>query len=240
MALLTDIQKNKLLALLIDPDKVDISQIPDICRRSEKAGFGLFLVGGSLVFNDTDAIIQSIKRVSSLPVYIFPGSVYQLSPHADGIFFNSLVSGRNPEYLIGQQVIAAPILKKYKLDIIPVAYMLIDGGCKTSVEYMSNTSPIPQDKTDIIIATALASEMLGFKMLYLEAGSGAINPVSPQLIYMVSKNVSIPIIVGGGIKNAAMAKECFANGAQMVVVGTAIEEDYNKIESFTIKRTSKN
>ncbi len=235
MNVLTTIQHKPCVALLIDPDKVNLEKIPALCQRAERANFSMFLVGGSLVFNDINVVVQEIKKASTLPVYLFPGSTYQLSPYADGIFFTSLVSGRNAEYLIGQQVIAAPILKRFAMDVIPVAYILIDGGCHTSVEYMSHTHPIPQEKTDIILATAIAAEMLGFKMIYLEAGSGAIHPVSPTIIRTISKQVSIPVAVGGGIKNASMLNECFQNGANLAVIGTAIEEDVNNIDCFRVE-----
>lgn len=223
----------KQLALLIDPDKVDNEQLANICKQLEKSPFNLILVGGSLVQNDIDSIIVFLKKHTSLPVYLFPGNVMQLSDKADGILFLSLVSGRNPEYLIGQQVIAAPILKRMQLDVVSVAYMLIESGRTTSVEYMSNTKPIPSDKIDIIVATALAAEYLGFKMIYLEAGSGALHAVSPEIIKRVAEQVRIPIIVGGGIRNKTIVNNCYQAGASMVVIGSVIEQDANKINEFS-------
>ncbi|NMD00624.1 MAG: geranylgeranylglyceryl/heptaprenylglyceryl phosphate synthase, partial [Bacteroidales bacterium] len=202
----------QILSLLIDPDKVDVKEIEKLCKKAEYCGFDLFLVGGSLVYNETDELIKKIKLYSSLPVYIFPGNAIQLSNSADGILFLSLVSGRNPEYLIGQQVIAAPLLKKTNLDVVSVAYMLIESGSVTSVEYMSNTKPIPAEKTDIIVATAIASEYLGYKMIYLEAGSGAKNPISNDIITKVVQNVNIPVIVGGGIRDVTTAQQCINAG----------------------------
>lgn len=223
----------KQLALLIDPDKVDNEQLANICKQLKKSTFNLILVGGSLVQNDLDSVIVFLKKHTSLPIYLFPGNAMQLSNKADGIFFLSLVSGRNPEYLIGQQVIAAPILKRMQLDVVSVAYMLIESGRTTSVEYMSNTKPIPSDKIDIIVATALAAEFLGFKMIYLEAGSGALHAVSPEIIKRVAEQVRIPIIVGGGIRNKTTVNDCYQAGASMVVIGSVIEQDANKINEFS-------
>ncbi|NSW44948.1 MAG: geranylgeranylglyceryl/heptaprenylglyceryl phosphate synthase [Bacteroidales bacterium] len=222
----------KQLALLIDPDKVNNMQLTSICRQLKKTPFDLILVGGSLVMGDLDSVIAYLKKHTSLPVYLFPGNAMQLSDKADGILFLSLLSGRNPEYLIGQQVIAAPILKRMQLDVVSVAYMLIESGKTTSVEYMSNTKPIPSDKIDIIVATALAAEYLGFKMIYLEAGSGALKPVSQEIIKSIAEQVHIPIIVGGGIHNVHIAQNCYNAGASMVVIGSAIEQDVRKINEF--------
>ena len=222
----------KQLALLIDPDKVNNEQLASICQQLNKTPFDLVLVGGSLVMGDLDSVIAYLKKHTTLPVYIFPGNSIQLSDKADGILFLSLVSGRNPEYLIGQQVIAAPLLKRMQIDVVSVAYMLIEGGKTTSVEYMSNTKPIPSDKTDIIVATALAAEYLGFKMIYLEAGSGALEPISQEVVKCVAAQVNVPIIVGGGIRSAALAQSYYDAGASMVVIGSAIEQDVRKINEF--------
>lgn len=223
----------KQLALLIDPDKVNTEKLANICKQLESSSFNLILVGGSLVQNDLDAVIVFLKKHTSLPIYLFPGNAMQLSDKADGILFLSLVSGRNPEYLIGQQVIAAPILKRMQLDVVSVAYMLIESGRTTSVEYMSNTKPIPSDKIDIIVATALAAEYLGLKMIYLEAGSGALHAVSPEIIKRVAEQVRIPIIVGGGIRNKTIVNDCYQAGASMVVIGSVIEQDLSKINEFS-------
>jgi len=224
--------QKKQLALLIDPDKVNSEQLALICKQMQNTPFDLILVGGSLIMNDLEFVITNIKKHTSLPVYLFPGSAIQLSEKADGILFLSLVSGRNPEFLIGQQVIAAPMLKRMKLDVVSVAYILIESGKTTSVEYMSNTKPIPSDKIDIIVATALAAEYLGFKMIYLEAGSGALQPISSEIIKSVATQVHIPVIVGGGVRNASMAQACYDAGASVVVIGTAIEQDIQKISDF--------
>ncbi len=223
----------KQLALLIDPDKVSDKKLLFLSRNAEKSGFDLIFIGGSLLFSDIHYCIEKIKENTTLPVYIFPGNSMQLSENADGILFLSLVSGRNPEFLIGQHVIAAPIIKKMNLKVIPVAYMLIESGNTTSVEYMSNTKPIPSEKTDIILATAMASEMLGFKMIYLEAGSGAKKTIPIEIIKKLSENTTLPIIVGGGVKKVEHAQQCFDNGANTVVIGNAIEENIELMSQFT-------
>lgn len=224
--------KKKQLALLIDPDKVSDKRLEFLSKNAQKSGFDLVLIGGSLLFNDLHSYIAKIKEHTDLPVYLFPGNAMQLSDNADGILFLSLVSGRNPEFLIGQHVIAAPIIRKMNIKVIPVAYILIESGKITSVEYMSNTKPIPSEKTDIIIATAIASEMLGFKMIYLEAGSGAQKPISLEIIKKLSEIINVPIIVGGGIKNAEYVQQCFDNGANTVVIGNAIEENIKLMSKF--------
>lgn len=218
------VSNKKILAWLIDPDKIDVSNLKQACANAEQKGFKLILVGGSIVSHDINELIIQIKKHSSLPIYIFPGSIYQISPNADGILFTSLISGRNPEYIIGQQVQAAPLIKKFSFDVVPVAYILIEGGNTTSVEYISNTKPIPSNKIDIILATCYAAEFLGFKMIYLEAGSGALNPVPLNVVNVISSSVKIPIIVGGGIKNLDDAEHYFQAGANVVVIGTSIEQ----------------
>jgi putative glycerol-1-phosphate prenyltransferase len=223
MALLS--LKKNYLAWLIDPDKLTISEISEKIKTIESAGFNLILVGSSILFNDLDNLIINLKKLTTLPIYIFPGSIYQISPFADGILFTSLLSGRNPEFLIGQQVLAAPILKRTNLDVVSVGYILIENGRTTSVEYISNTKPIPADKLDIILATCLAAEYLGFKMVYLEAGSGAINPVPLKIVEKVCNQINIPVIVGGGIKTTNQAKTYFSAGAKIVVIGNAIEDN---------------
>jgi putative glycerol-1-phosphate prenyltransferase len=163
---------------------------------------------------------------------IFPGNVIQISDKADGILFLSLISGRNPEYLIGQHVISAPTLKRSGIEVIPTAYILIENGKTTSVEYISNTVPIPADKPEIVVATALAGEMLGMKLIYLEAGSGAAKSVALGIISEVRKNTNLPILVGGGIRNAEDASKIFASGADLIVIGSAVEENPDIILEF--------
>lgn len=226
----------KKIAILIDPDKTSGSKLYEIVDYCNRYRADYILVGGSLVISNIHDTLSSIRDRTSIPVLIFPGNVIQVSSMADGILFLSLVSGRNPDYLIGQHVVAAHALKKSGLEIIPVAYILIENGRTTSVEYMSNTVPIPADKTEIVTATALAGEMLGMKLIYLEAGSGAAKSVALGLIREVRKLSSLPLIVGGGIRNAKDASKIFNAGADMVVVGSAVEEDPLIIEDLCSSR----
>jgi phosphoglycerol geranylgeranyltransferase len=217
------------IAVLIDPNKSSFKSISgtiDICK---KCGIKFIMVGGSLVSDSIDNCINEIKESSDLPVVLFPGSLLQISNKADAILLLSLISGRNPEYLIGNHVIASPILKKSKLEIIPTGYMLVESGKVTSVQYISNTCPIPADKIDIAIATAVAGEMLGLKLIYLEAGSGAIQHVPVEMISEVKKNISIPLIVGGGIKNRNQLDQIFLAGADIVVIGNSLENNPDRL-----------
>ncbi|NPA44959.1 MAG: geranylgeranylglyceryl/heptaprenylglyceryl phosphate synthase [Chlorobi bacterium] len=227
--------KKKKLAVLIDPDKQSEKELAFISEKSEKDGADFFLVGGSLVSSSLDFTIEVIKQNSSLPVILFPGSIIQISNKADGILLLSLISGRNPDLLIGNHVIAAPILKKTSLEIISTGYMLIDGGNKTSVEYMSNTKPIPSDKADIAVATAIAGELVGNKLIYLEAGSGAKNHVNENLISEVKKSINIPLIVGGGLSNVEDVEKVCSAGADIIVTGTAFEKNSDLIKLFSEK-----
>jgi phosphoglycerol geranylgeranyltransferase len=215
----------KKIALLIDPDNHTDASLVKTLDVAGTAGIDFILAGGSLVSKPIDHTIEIIKEVSQLPVILFPGSLLQLSERADGILLLSLISGRNPEYLIGNHVLAAHFLKKSNLEIIPTGYILIDGKSVSSVEYISNTRPIPVEKSDIVVATALAGEMLGHKLIYLEAGSGADRRISEQVVAEVRKNIRIPLMVGGGIRNAGDALNLFRSGADIIVVGTAAEED---------------
>ena len=182
------------------------------------------LVGGSLVSVSVDETVSLLKKNTRVPVILFPGNVLQISPRADGILLLSLISGRNPEFLIGNHVIAAPVLRKSSLEIIPTGYILVENGRTTSVEYMSNTKPIPADKTDLAVATAVAGEMLGHKLIYLEAGSGARDYVNATMIREVRSQISIPLIVGGGIENGDQIRETYRAGADIIVVGSVIEQ----------------
>jgi putative glycerol-1-phosphate prenyltransferase len=222
----------KQIAVLIDPDKQSDEETIKIAKIAEEANVDFFLVGGSLMSEKPGNTIKLIKKNTKKPVYIFPGSVFQLSDEADGIFLLSLISGRNADFLIGNQVIAAPFLKKSKLEIIPVGYIIVETGKMTSVEYMSNTKPIPYDKKDIASATAIAGELIGQKLIYLEAGSGALKTVSEEMIMSVKENIEIPLIVGGGIRNEENLRKVCSAGADIVVVGTAFEEDKSLIEKF--------
>ncbi|MEA3317761.1 MAG: geranylgeranylglyceryl/heptaprenylglyceryl phosphate synthase, partial [Bacteroidota bacterium] len=198
--ILKQTKKNKkLFALLIDPDKYSDTDLIRVIKNANKSDVDLIFVGGSLLSTSIDKTIETIKNNTTIPVILFPGSVLQISSKADAILLLSLISGRNPDLLIGNHVIAASQIKKSKLDVIPTGYILVNGGKSTSVEYMSNTKPIPADKTDIAIATAMAGEMLGLKTIYLEAGSGADNSLKTEMIKKVKQNINIPLIVGGGL-----------------------------------------
>ena len=218
-------QGKKSLAILLDPDKIKMKKLDKTVNNIEKLEADYIFVGGSLLSeNYIDNLILKIKKFTKIPVILFPGNYSQISSKADGILFLSLLSGRNPEYLIGQHIQAAPILKKINLEIISTGYLLIENGKITGVEYISNTKPIPRDKPDIALATALAGQMLGMKTIYLEAGSGAIKHVPEKLIKILSENIEIPIIVGGGIKTKKQIQKIFEAGADIVVVGTAFEK----------------
>lgn len=213
----------KVIVPLVDPDRYDPSFIDSLKGRA--ADVPMLFVGGSVVTSDTDSVVRDIKARLGADVVLFPGDYSQVSQSADAILFLSLLSGRNPEYLIGQQVKSAPVIRRLGIETISTAYLLIDGGRVTSVQYVSNTQPLPADKPDLVLATAIAAQMLGFRMIYLEAGSGAARPVSPDVIKAVRSAVSLPIIVGGGLRSAEAVKAAFDAGADMVVVGTAFEQN---------------
>lgn len=223
----------KKFTVLIDPDKPTNEQIVSIVKKSNQAKVDLFFVGGSLLTTDSlDNCIKLIKNNSDIPVLIFPGNSLQISKWCDGFLLLSLISGRNPEMLIGRHVIAAPYLKLYGNEIIPTGYMIVDSGRQTSVSYMSNTVPIPHDKDDIAICTALAGEMLGLKLIYMDAGSGAENPISKEMIYKVKQNISIPLVVGGGIRTPEKAAEDAKAGADIIVVGNIFEKSLENLQKF--------
>lgn len=224
--------KTKQLAILIDPDKHSNSTLLNTITEANNAKVDIIFIGGSLVSSGLEKSISLIKENSNIPVYIFPGSLLQISDKADGLLLLSLISGRNPEFLIGNHVVAAPILKKSKINIIPTGYMLINGGKTTSVEYMSNTQPIPSNKPDIALATALAGEMMGNKLIYMDAGSGANNPVSKDIISIVKSNINVPLIVGGGINTSEKLYSAFNAGADIAVVGNAFENGDSTISEF--------
>lgn len=229
----------KQLMLLLDPASVSSSLAAKQAVMAEKAGFDYILVGGSLVSERPDAFVAAVKKVVKLPVLLFPGSPLQICPEADGILFLSLISGRNPEFLIGQHVVAAPFVKQCGLQVFSVGYMLIGDEHNSSVSYMSGTVPIPSSKPEIAVATALAGEMLGLGAIYLEAGSGAGKKVPAETIKAVAQNTKIPVIVGGGMKITADIKTAFRAGADIVVVGTAVENDSAKIRELAkAKKTS--
>lgn len=216
---------NKSIALLLDPDKADRDYLKEILKIAADNSADYILAGGSLTFKSIGQLISSIREMCPIPVVLFPGNLLQISLEADAILLLSLISGRNPELLIGNHVIAAPILKDVRDRLISVGYILTGNGKKTSVEYMSQTEPIPCDKPEIIIATAMAGEMLGLNMIYLEAGSGADQPVGPGIIRQVRDNISVPLAVGGGLRSINEIRETFIAGANLVVLGNSCEKN---------------
>lgn len=220
-------QGRKQLAVLIDPDSVaDEAGLAKTCILCNEAGVDLIFVGGSLITNGYfERCISLIKEHTNIPVVIFPGSMMQIDEHADAILLLSLISGRNPEMLIGKHVLAAPTLKKSGIEILPTGYLLIEGGNSTSVSYMSNTMPIPSDKAGIAACTAMAGEMLGLRAIFMDAGSGAKQPIPQKMIKEVKENISIPLIIGGGMRTPEEVKAACDAGADIVVVGNAIEKD---------------
>ena len=220
----------KLFAILIDPDKQKNSVLSLIVQKANEANVDYFFVGGSLLTNDNlEECIKTIKNNSNIPVILFPGNAMQINKNADGILFLSLISGRNPELLIGKQVISAPILKQTSLEVISTGYMLIDSGKPTTASYMSNTLPIPRNKNGIATSTAIAGEYLGMKLIYMDGGSGAEKPIEIDMIKQVSNQINIPLIVGGGICNAQKAIDNCNAGADLIVVGNAIEKNADLI-----------
>ncbi len=221
-----------LLAALVDPDKAGSDFLSVLCDFANKKYVDVIFVGGSLTFKSVDETIDFIKRHTQVPVILYPGSPLQISFKADAILFLSLISGRNPEYLIGHHITVAKQLKDSGLEIIPTGYILIEGEKTSATEYISNTKPIPADKPEIAVATAVAGELLGMKMIYLEAGSGAKKSVNYSLIREVKRNLDIPLIVGGGIKNEETLEKTVRAGADLVVIGTAIEQNIYVLPNF--------
>jgi phosphoglycerol geranylgeranyltransferase len=223
----------KLLAVLIDPEKIDIINIPSFFEKVKLSLATHIFVGGSTDENNqTENVVIEIKKVTRLPVLLFPGDVSQITNKADGILFLSLISGRNPEYLIEQQIKAAPILKNTALEILPTGYVLIDGQKETATQKVSNTKPILQENLPLILNTALAGELSGKKIIYLEAGSGALEVINKKIIKEVSKCISIPLIVGGGIRSKKQLETAYNAGADLVVIGTAFENDETFFEDL--------
>ncbi len=219
--------------VLLDPDRMSLPEIVDLAKKSEEGGADGFLVGSSLLLSTRfDEAVREIKANVKVPVVIFPGNANQVSRHADAILFLSLISGRNAHLLIGEQVKAAPAIKEFDLEPIPTGYLLIESGGTTSVQFMSDTQPLPRNKPDIAKAHALAAEYLGMKLVFLEAGSGAENPVPDKIIREVKEFVSIPIVVGGGVKDPDVAYAKVKNGASFVVIGNFLEEDDSLINEF--------
>jgi len=215
----------KLLAILLDPDKVNLENIPMVAKKINKKIDFIFVGGSTVSEGVTDNLVRSLKQNSSLPIVIFPGDHTQITNDADAILFLSLLSGDNPEYLINQQIKSVPLLHESKLEIIPTGYILINGGCETSVQKVSNTRPIENTNVELAINTAVAGMYMGKQLIYLEAGSGARNPVPMSLIKKVSESLMIPLLVGGGIRTQHQLENAFKNGADVVVIGTAFEEN---------------
>lgn len=216
----------KKLAVLIDPDKTNRDAINEMCGFAEQGMIDFFLWGGSLVNEPhEDYYLSLLKACTSKPVILFPGNMYQLNAKADGLLLLSLLSGRNPDLLIGQHVLVAGRIKRMGLATTATGYLLIDGGRPTSASYMSSTTPIPADKPQITASTALAGEQLGMQLIYLDAGSGALNPVSAAMIEAVREEVELPIVVGGGIRDVEAAKRALKAGADMIVVGNGLEQN---------------
>lgn len=220
-------------ALLIDPDNVNAEKLEELTSLAVAAEVDYLFVGGSLVISDhLDEVVQQIRRHCSIPVILFPGTPSQVSRYADGLLYLSLISGRNPELLIGAHVISAPAIRKSGLEIISTGYMVIDGGAPTTVSYISNASPIPADKNEIALCTAMAGEMLGMKLIYMDAGSGARHPIREEMIACVASHIEVPLVVGGGIRDPEKAYLNCKAGADLIVVGNAIEKDPSLIREM--------
>ncbi|ASZ09976.1 geranylgeranylglyceryl/heptaprenylglyceryl phosphate synthase [Chitinophaga pendula] len=221
----------KSFAVLIDPDKVTPAGVIELAEKCTAANVDYIFLGGSLVITQhLDECVQQLKSSCDIPVVLFPGSPSQVSRFADALLYLSVISGRNPELLIGQHVVSAAAVKKSGLEVISTGYMVVDGGAPTTVSYISNTTPIPADKDDIAMCTAMAGEMLGMKVIYMDAGSGARKPITESMISRVSSQVSAPVIVGGGIRDAEKAYLNCKAGADIIVVGNAIEKDLSLIK----------
>jgi len=227
---------NTLLAILLDPDKyTDSARLMKTLSLCDENGADLIFVGGSLLLTDEfDSFVREVKSLTSLPVVLFPGSPNQISDKADGLLFLSLISGRNPELLIGAQVVSAPKISKTDLEVISTGYMLIDSGKTTTAHYVSQTSPIPYAKDDIAYATALAGEMLGLSCIYMDGGSGAEKTISPSMIKTVSKAINIPLIIGGGIRTPEAVEQVCSAGADIVVIGNVIETNPDLLQDLSI------
>jgi putative glycerol-1-phosphate prenyltransferase len=226
--------KKKQLAILIDPDKLNKESLSNTINICKSSNIDFIFYGGSLLHEPAhfEYFLAEIKKQTTIPVILFPGSSMQVSQKADGILLLSLISGRNPEFLIGQHVVAAPYLKSSGIEILPTGYILIESGKSTTVSYISNTTPIPADKPEIAACTAMAGEMLGLKLIYLDAGSGAQNNISKETISKVKNNISCPLIIGGGINTVEKAIDAFNAGADIIVIGNAAEKSPDLIKQI--------
>jgi putative glycerol-1-phosphate prenyltransferase len=227
----------KSIAILVDPDKIDdTARLNNLLRLASESCVDYFFVGGSLITTtNLSEVVKQIKDTVSIPVVLFPGSSLQIDSSADAILFLSLISGRNPDFLIGQHVVAAPILKNNRIEVLPTGYILINSGKTTSAAYISNTTPIPEDKYSLAACTALAGEMLGLRLIYLDAGSGAEREISPKMINSVRKAVDVPLIVGGGINSGQKAFNALEAGADLIVIGNALEKDPDLLTEISDK-----
>ena len=220
--------------VLIDPDKKNDKNIDKLVEKANQNGVDAIFVGGSIMMDGLyHKRVERIKSISEIPVILFPGGVNQINKHYDAMLFMSLLSGRNSHYLIGEQVIAAPIVKDYEIETIPTGYLLIDGGSPTSVEVVSGTNPLPSNRPDIIVSHALAAQFLGMELIYLEAGSGALNEVPEDVVKKVADEISIGLIVGGGIRTPEDANSIVNSGASFVVIGSAIEKSAELMKEFS-------
>ena len=230
-------QGKKSIAVLVDPDKgEDTAQLQHLINLASENCVDFFFIGGSLVTTtNLSDVVKQIKESVSIPVVLFPGNSLQIEPTADALLFLSLISGRNPELLIGQHVISAPIIKNTKLEVIPTGYMLINSGRTTSVAYISNTTPIPDDKYSLAACTAMAGEMLGLQTIYMDAGSGAEKEISARMISTVRKSIQVPLIIGGGINTSQKAFTALEAGADMIVIGNALEKHPDLLNEISEK-----
>tara|TARA_Y100000590_G_scaffold101743_1_gene115549 strand:- start:411 stop:1148 length:738 start_codon:yes stop_codon:yes gene_type:complete len=220
--------------VLIDPDKKNDNNIDKLVEKANQNGVDAIFVGGSIMMDGLyHKRVERIKSISEIPVILFPGGVNQINKHYDAMLFMSLISGRNSHYLIGEQVIAAPIVKDYEIETIPTGYLLIDGGAPTSVEVVSGTKPLPSNRPDMIVSHALAAQFLGMKLIYLEAGSGALNKIPEDVVKKVADEINIGLIVGGGICTPEDANSIVNSGASFVVIGSAIEKSAELMEEFS-------
>ena len=220
--------------VLIDPDKKNDKNIDKLVEKANQNGVDAIFVGGSIMMDGLyHKRVERIKSISEIPVILFPGGVNQINKHYDAMLFMSLISGRNSHYLIGEQVIAAPIVKDYEIETIPTGYLLIDGGAPTSVEVVSGTKPLPSNRPDMIVSHALAAQFLGMKLIYLEAGSGALNKVPEDVVKKVADEINIGLIVGGGIRTPEDANSIVDSGASFVVIGSVIEKSVELMEDFS-------
>ena len=227
-------QPRKALALLIDPDDIDQPGLTRLLNNAIENKVSFIFVGGSMITSSNlSEVVEFIKSYTQIPCVLFPGNVMHVDLNADAILFLSLISGRNPELLIGQHVLAAPVLKRSQIEVIPTGYMLVNSGRPTSVSYVSNSLPIPNDKPSIAASTALAGEMLGMKLIYMDAGSGAEEPVSTKVIRAVRKNIDCPLIVGGGINSLNKAKEALSAGADVLVLGNGVQKNLDLLNEVS-------